>query len=430
MLEICSTIHHLARRFLQQCRGSTVPIFAVALIPIVALVGAATDFSRANNIRSQMQAALDAAVLAGAKDDTASWAQTAQNSFSAQFQPKGISAPTPSFVLNADGSFTGSASTAVGMAFLGSLGISSIQVKSTATAMVAPTDPQHEYCLLALNLTAAQSVSVAGNGDISITAPSCMMQVNSSNADAVDLSGNATVSTTENCFVGGLVTAGHSSLSPLPDAKCKTLPDPFPNYPRPSLGTCDYGGSSGRPSYTYSAQDPPVPGKVYCGGMNFSGNVSVTFPTGTYYVKDGPITESGGSFTGNGVTFFLTGQNAGIQMSGKANWHLVASSGGPFAGFAIFLDPNGPSGAAAASSQLSGQSELYFEGVVYLPKQLVTITGTAEAFAPSPWTSFVADRFQIAGNGSIVIHNDTSLTSVPIPAGLKNRTGGRLWLTQ
>jgi len=60
----------------------------------------------------------------------------------------------------------------------------------------------------------------------------------------------------------------------------------------------------------------------------------------------------------------------------------------------------------------------------------VTITGTAEAFAPSPWTSFVADTFQITGNGSIVIHNDTSLTPVPIPAGLKMRTGGRLWLMQ
>jgi hypothetical protein len=100
------------------------------------------------------------------------------------------------------------------------------------------------------------------------------------------------------------------------------------------------------------------------------------------------------------------------------------------AGFVIFLDPNGPSGAAAASSQLSGQSELYFEGVVYLPKQLVTITGTAVAFAPSPWTAFIADTFQITGNGSIVIHNDTSLTSVPIPDGLKMRTGGRLWLMQ
>ncbi len=106
----------------------------------------------------------------------------------------------------------------------------------------------------------------------------------------------------------------------------------------------------------------------------------------------------------------------------------MASSTGPFAGFVIFLDPNGPTGAAASSSQLSGQSELYFEGVVYLPTHLVKITGSAEVFAPSPWTSFVADTLQIAGNGSIVINNNTSLTSVPIPIGLQMRTGRRLWL--
>ncbi len=430
MLEICTAVHRLARRFSQQCRGSTVPTFAIALVPMVALVGAAVDYSRANNIRAQMQGALDAAVLAGARDDTASWIQTAQNTFNAVFQPNGSSGAVPSFVLNGNGSFTGNVSAVVPMDFLGAFGISAINVKATATVMLAPTSPQSEYCLLALNLTAAQSMKVAGNGDITITAPSCVMQVNSNNADAVDLSGNANVSTTDNCFVGGLRTVDHSSISPAPDAVCKTLPDPFANYVKPTVPPCSYGGDSGKPSYTYSAADPPRTGITYCGGMNFSGNVSVTFPAGTYFVKDGPITESGGTFTGNGVSFFLTGQNAGIQMSGKADWHLVAASGGPFPGFVIFLDQNGASGTPAASSQLTGQSELYFEGVVYLTKQLVTITGTAEAFAPSPWTGFIADTFQVTGNGSIVIHNDISLTNVPIPAGLKMRTGGRLWLMQ
>jgi len=427
---IFSASLRLTARFLRQCRGSAVPTFAIALVPMVALVGAAADYSRANNVRSQMQGALDAAVLAGARDDTASWTETAKNTFSALFQPKGISAPTPSFILNGDGSFTGNANATVPMDFLRSFGISTVTVKTTATAMLAPTSPESEYCLLALNLTAAQSMKIAGNGDITITAPSCVMQVNSNDSDAVNLSGNAQVSTTDNCFVGGLRTVDHSSLSPPPDAVCKTLPDPFANYLKPSVPPCSYGGTSGLPSYTYSDADPPLPGKTYCGGMKFSGNVNVTFPAGTYFVKDGPIKESGGTFRGDGVTFFLTGDKAAVEMSGQANWHLVAPVSGPMAGFAIFLDPNGPSGAPAESSQLSGQSELYFEGVVYLPKQLVTVTGTAEAFAPSPWTAFIADTFQITGNGSIVIHNDISLTPVPIPTGLKMRTGGRLWLTQ
>src|ERR1700680_3691591 len=214
MLEICSAVHRLARRFLRQCRGSAVPTFAVALVPMVALVGAAVDYSRANSIRSQMQGALDAAVLAGARDDTASWTQTAQNIFTALFQPNGSSGAAPSFVLNGGGSFTGNVSATVPMDFLGSFGISAMNVKATATAMVAPTSPQSEYCLLALNLTAGPAVQVSGNGDITITAPSCVMQVNSNSADAVDLTGNATVATTDNCLVGGLHRSGNASMSP------------------------------------------------------------------------------------------------------------------------------------------------------------------------------------------------------------------------
>src|SRR5436853_101364 len=57
--------------FWRHSEGSLVPIFAVAFLPLLALVGTAVDYSRANNIRAKLQAALDAAVIAGAKNDTA-----------------------------------------------------------------------------------------------------------------------------------------------------------------------------------------------------------------------------------------------------------------------------------------------------------------------------------------------------------------------
>src|SRR5437764_5785778 len=124
MPKICSAVHRLSRRLLRECRGSAISTFAVSLVPMVALVGAAADYSRANNIRAQMQAALDAAVLAGARDNTAAWSEVAQNTYGALFQPKGIPGGTPSFVLNGDGSFAGNANAAVPMDFLGSFGIS------------------------------------------------------------------------------------------------------------------------------------------------------------------------------------------------------------------------------------------------------------------------------------------------------------------
>jgi len=99
-------------------------------------------------------------------------------------------------------------------------------------------------------------------------------------------------------------------------------------------------------------------------------------------------------------------------------------------GFAIFLDPDGPTGLAGSTSSLSGQSELYFEGIVYLPQQLVTVTGSASVVAPSPYTSYIGDTLRFTGNGDLVINNDTSLTALPVPKALMVQVGGRPILTQ
>jgi hypothetical protein len=410
----------------RETAASVMPTFAVAIIPLFALMGAAVDYSGANRIKSKLQSSLDAAVLAGARDDTASWSVKATNTFNATFQsPMGITA-TPSFVMNQDGSFTGTVTAPYNTSFLGIVGVPAINVNALATAMVAPTSPGGQYCLIALNQSAQPSVMVSGNGSITITAPNCVMQVNSNASPAVSLSGNAAINSTDNCYVGTVQTTGNSSVYPAPDATCKTLPDPFTNWPKPTV-TCDPANKN----FSMSKSGTVNPG-TYCGGMSFSGNINVSLSPGTYIIQDGVLQESGGTFTGNGVTLYFTGKGAGINMSGKANWHLVAptDTSQPFPGFVIFLNPNGPTGTAANTSTLSGQSELYFEGVVYLPSQQVTITGTAQSFAPSPWTSFIADTIQITGNGSFVINNNTALTPVPIPNGLKMRTGGRLWLTQ
>ena len=51
------------RRFWSDEKGSMIVMFAVALIPVLALMGAAIDYSRANLARTKMQGALDATAL-------------------------------------------------------------------------------------------------------------------------------------------------------------------------------------------------------------------------------------------------------------------------------------------------------------------------------------------------------------------------------
>jgi hypothetical protein len=242
----------------------------------------------------------------------------------------------------------------------------------------------------------------------------------------VSLNGNTTITSGDNCFVGSYVKVGNATLTPPPDARCSPVPDPFARYEKPTVGSCDYTNFSASGHSIVTLQ----PG-VYCGGMQFSGQVAVTFLPGLYVIKDGVLSAQGGSsFTGLGVSFFMTGQGAGAQISGQANWHLVAPASGPFPGFVFFLDPSGPSGLAATASSLSGTAEMFFEGVAYFPRQQLTLSGGSQVQTPSPYTAYIADTITINGNGTLVINSDPLQTTVPIPGALKVTWNGQPYLVK
>jgi hypothetical protein len=260
---------------------------------------------------------------------------------------------------------------------------------------------------------------------VKITAPHCTVVVNSNGVPAVDTSGTTSISSAENCFVGSKRSVGNSSVTPSPDAICKPRPDPFANYDKPTPGPCSFT------NYSASGGTVTLSPGVYCGGLSFSGQSTITFQPGLYIVKDGPLKTTGGtSLTGNGVTFFLTGSGAAINIAGTGDLHFVASSTGPFPGFVFFLEPYGPSGHAASASSLSGDGELYFEGLVYTPGQELSVTGNGTANADAPFTAYIADTLKFNGNGSLTINMDLTKTSVPIPDAIRVGTGALLRLTQ
>ena len=55
-------------RLIGDTNGAVMPIFALALVPMMGLVGAAVDYARASSARTAMQASLDATTLMVAKE--------------------------------------------------------------------------------------------------------------------------------------------------------------------------------------------------------------------------------------------------------------------------------------------------------------------------------------------------------------------------
>lgn len=398
-------------RFRRSGAGNVAVFFGLALLPILLGVGAAVDFSRGSSTRQQMQIGLDAAVLAGINEPLGSRDRTAGIAFDGNlghFRPVNIQR---SFVTNIDGSYAGTASADVASTFLAVVGIDRMPLRVTATAQV-PYSPTG-LCLIALDPSSKKSLKITGNG--SVLGPTCKTQVNSNDGRSVHVTGNGVLATAENCFVGDVKENGNGSIRPTSNATCPVWNDPFPTYPKPPVGACNYTNYQ-VPSGVVTLQ----PG-TYCGGLDFKSGHVVTLAPGLYIVKDGPLSTSGAAIlTGDGVSFYLTGKNSGFRAGGLSAWHITAMRSGPLAGFVVYLDPSG----GGSSSDLSGSSSLYLEGVVYLPGQDLKMSGQTAAFIPAPFTSFIANSFEFTGQSNFTILSDGSKTTVPIPAALLTRSPG------
>jgi Flp pilus assembly protein TadG len=90
------------RRFIADHEGSLMPMFVLSLIPVLALIGVAADYTRVSKVRTSLQVSLDAALLAGAKDGSTNWTSVALDSFNANVQANNASIATPTFATNAN----------------------------------------------------------------------------------------------------------------------------------------------------------------------------------------------------------------------------------------------------------------------------------------------------------------------------------------
>jgi Flp pilus assembly protein TadG len=141
---LISSIRHAIRRLRDDDRGNIAVLFAVALLPILAFVGAAVDYSRANAARSSMQGALDSTALMLSRDlaegtiTTADLTSKAQAYFTALYTSTDAKNPTVT-VSYAPNTSTGSnilmtASASINTDFMKIAGFPTMDFSTNATA--------------------------------------------------------------------------------------------------------------------------------------------------------------------------------------------------------------------------------------------------------------------------------------------------------
>lgn len=117
--------------------GAVHVIFAVALVPVTLAIGAAVDYGRANQIKADLQSALDSAVLAGAIEaaggtPTVNIPKIVENYVAANFK---VAPAQVESSADPAGIITGTATLLTDTVFLRVMGVSYMNVKVTSQAV-------------------------------------------------------------------------------------------------------------------------------------------------------------------------------------------------------------------------------------------------------------------------------------------------------
>ncbi|MGB9367005.1 MAG: TadE/TadG family type IV pilus assembly protein [Xanthobacteraceae bacterium] len=385
-------------RFFADQSGGVAPLFALGLVPMVGLAGAAIDYSRASAARTAMQATLDSAALMVAKDaqiippNQAS--SVATNYFNAAFdrpEVQGLQV-TASIGSGSNGTtVTATATATVATTFMQALGRSSMALTVRAGVI---NNNDGLGCVLALNPSASGAATAQGSTTVRLNG--CSLYDNSKSDTALTVGGSATVQADFVGVAGGVASTSGITATNGIRTHISPVADPYADVPAPTYSGCNQNNFTAKNTVTIN------PG-VYCGGIGTNANAVLTLSPGLYILDGGGLTVNGGAtVNGNGVTLFFTssgGSNwATVTINGNANVNLTPMSYGPTRGIVVFADRNTPAG---TSFKFNGGATQYFAGAVYVPSAAVNFSGGANA--TTTCTQVIGDTVTFTGNSNLAI---------------------------
>jgi hypothetical protein len=252
--------------------------------------------------------------------------------------------------------------------------------------------------LLALDPSQCGAIALSGNG--TIAAASGGIQDNSNCTTALTGSGNSSIDVVASTInvVGGYAVSGNARLLPTPNTGVAALADPLAAVSPP-----DGSGLTSQGAFSCSGNSTATLSPGIYSSITASAGCAVTLQPGTYVLKGGGMSVSGGAnVSGSGVfiynagsSFPYTGGSFGsISLSGTGSFNLTPQTSGPYAGILIFQSrDNARTLTITGSGALSG-----VQGTVYGPLAPVSITGNGTLPA-----QFIVDSVSISGNGSLTI---------------------------
>lgn len=409
--------------------GQAIVLFGLMLTALLGLSALAVDGGSLYLLRRQTQSAADLAALAGAQRyydgataDMISAARTyaTSNGFSGAV----VSVPP------ASGPHTGQAQyveviveQSARTFFGGILGINSVPVSARAVARGGRDTPP--YAIVAISPTARPAIGFDGGGQVFVGGAGMMSD------SAGDPSINQGASAGDVRVEGpvnavGPIDASANVVATAIRSGVPSYPDPLADMPAPYFdkltpatrnGTWDHpqkllipagGGALPPGAYNCQGDDHTFCPGVYWGGIQMNGG-SYTMAPGIYIIAGGGVAVANGSLSGTDVFIYNTndpfrpnglGDYGPIAFSTNQGVQLQASHTPLYAGMAdnvlIFQDRNATSVVSKMRITAVGNTDLV--GVIYVPGNLVTITGGGATGVNHG--QIIADRVNFAGSSS------------------------------
>jgi hypothetical protein len=128
----------------------------------------------------------------------------------------------------------------------------------------------------------------------------------------------------------------------------------------------------------------------------------------------------GATVIGNGVSFYIFGSYAKVDLSGGGAINLSATTTGPLAGILVYVDR----AISGGDNAFKGGGDARYEGTIYVPAATVVFAGNATGASVSPYSIFIARRFEFNGQGEFTLNANYSTSAVPTPPGVGPQKSG------
>lgn len=415
-----AAVSGLLQEFRQDRCGGIALIFGLVSTVLIGLAGGGIDYARLIHRRSQLQAAVDAGVLAGGNAlKLATFSEDAIRGLAEQTirdALKDIS--NLSVQVSVDRDRTGvfaRVENPVRLGFGAFVGLSTVVVGTEAKVSVVG---KTRLCILTLDPAADETIKMQDSAQIS--AQQCSVTSNSTGANGIKLQDTARLAATGICSAGGVRI--ETSNPPAPSAKtsCPALADPLAGRTVPTGSGCTYTNKVVTSSMTL------LPG-TYCNGLKVTNGATATLGQGIYIIDSAPLTVDGGAtLTGSYVGIFLKGQQTTLKFDKDSTINLTAPKDGVMSGLLVFEDPTAP---VLREHVITSNGARQLLGTIYLPRGRLKIDGDRPVADQSAYTVIVARQLKAEKSPNLFMNAMYAASDVPVPEGV-GPIGGRLMMTR